>query len=576
MNPVLYVKYVSVSLLFSALGALLLLSGCGGSKRAQSGGGRLKSEKSQKISAFFIDAATKQAQQYPDEAIKLYEEVLKLDSDHAASLYNIARILFDQEKYAEALPYATKALKQDDSNLWYYTLLAEVYQKNKRLGDATRTMERAVAKFPDEMDLRLKLAGYYLGQKQFEEALAQYDYLEKHAGLNEAIVRQKKEIYLFINQPDQAIAEIRKLIERMPENTRFYYELYEVYRKLDRQQEALDLMRELAAEHPDDAFATFRMMEHYRQTGQNEKADSLMQDAFNNPAVPVETKVQFVYRILGNYPSGIEEGGRFAEGLVRRHPDNGKVLALRGYVYALEEKADSCRYYYRRAVDYDETNQQLWEQLLARDYELGMYDSLAADSEDAMVIFPNQAQFMYFNGLAHYQLRNYQKATRMLEKYTKYAELDAAMVAEVYTLLGDAYHYLKDYRQSDRYYNKALEKQPDNFTALNNYAYFLSLRNERLDTALKMIEKVIEAQPNNPSYQDTYGWILYKLQRFEEAVTWLEKAYQASGGGAVAEHLGDAYYQLGDLDKAREYWQKALEMGEDNEELRKKISTGKL
>ena len=74
-----------------------------------------------------------------------------------------------------------------------------------------------------------------------------------------------------------------------------------------------------------------------------------------------------------------------------------------------------------------------------------------------------------------------------------------------------------------------------------------------------------ELSPDNASFEDTYGWILYEQKKYTEALEWLHKA-EAHGGennGTILEHIGDAYFRSGNVDKAMEYWKKAKESGNE-------------
>jgi tetratricopeptide (TPR) repeat protein len=74
-----------------------------------------------------------------------------------------------------------------------------------------------------------------------------------------------------------------------------------------------------------------------------------------------------------------------------------------------------------------------------------------------------------------------------------------------------------------------------------------------------------ELSPDNASFEDTYGWILYQQQNYQQALEWLHKAEQHGGefNGTILEHLGDAYFRSGNLDKAMEYWKKAKATGDE-------------
>ena len=123
------------------------------------------------------------------------------------------------------------------------------------------------------------------------------------------------------------------------------------------------------------------------------------------------------------------------------------------------------------------------------------------------------------------------------------------------------------------FYEKALEYNPDNTLVLNNYAYFLSLDERDLDKALAMSGRVMELEPGNPTYIDTYGWVLYKLGRYEEAKTTLRQAValDADASGELLIHYGDILYALNDYFMASVYWKKAREAGYDPAEIESRL-----
>jgi Tfp pilus assembly protein PilF len=112
---------------------------------------------------------------------------------------------------------------------------------------------------------------------------------------------------------------------------------------------------------------------------------------------------------------------------------------------------------------------------------------------------------------------------------------------------------------------------------MNNYSYYLSLRKDSLMKAEKMSRLSLQIDPNNSSYQDTYGWILYQQEKYEEAKIWIERAIQnGEVSGVVLEHYGDVLYKLNQRDLALEYWHKAKVAGNGSEFLNKKIEDQKL
>ena len=138
--------------------------------------------------------------------------------------------------------------------------------------------------------------------------------------------------------------------------------------------------------------------------------------------------------------------------------------------------------------------------------------------------------------------------------------------------MGDSYNSLKKFKESNLSYEKALQLNPNNAYVLNNYAYYLSLRNEELEKAASMSKLSNELEANNASFQDTYAWVLFKQKNYKEARTWIEKAIKLNKESATQlEHYGDILYHLGEQDGAVEQWKLAQSKGEKSEILKKKI-----
>ena len=90
---------------------------------------------------------------------------------------------------------------------------------------------------------------------------------------------------------------------------------------------------------------------------------------------------------------------------------------------------------------------------------------------------------------------------------------------------------------------------------LNNYAYYLSLEGRKLRKALKMSRRTIELEPDNATYLDTYGWLLYLLHRPKEAKPYFKHAmlYGGKDSAVVLEHYSKVLEALGEQDLATYY-----------------------
>ncbi len=128
------------------------------------------------------------------------------------------------------------------------------------------------------------------------------------------------------------------------------------------------------------------------------------------------------------------------------------------------------------------------------------------------------------------------------------------------------------------YFEKLLTIDPNNILVLNNYAYYLSVRKEHLDKAERMSKKTIEMEPVNGTYLDTYAWILFQLNKYGDALKYIEKAYLNGGeeSAEINDHFGDILYKNSKKEMAKAYWLKAKELGKNDDVLEKKIESGNM
>jgi tetratricopeptide (TPR) repeat protein len=202
---------------------------------------------------------------------------------------------------------------------------------------------------------------------------------------------------------------------------------------------------------------------------------------------------------------------------------------------------------------------------------------MAHHADQALELFPNQSSLYIFQGTAYHALQKSDEAIYALEQGLLFAGNQQHLRFEALCRLGEAHHQAKNYAKSDSYYEQALIIKPEDLSLLNNYAYYLTLRKENLEKAKRMASKLIEKEPNNLTYLDTYGWVLYTLGDYSTAKQYLEKAATHSSNAVIIEHYGDLLFQLGAIDQAIIQWKKAKSLGgEVSPNIDKKISDKRL
>ncbi len=110
---------------------------------------------------------------------------------------------------------------------------------------------------------------------------------------------------------------------------------------------------------------------------------------------------------------------------------------------------------------------------------------------------------------------------------------------------------------------------PESVAALNALGYTLADRTDRYQEALELINRARAAEPDNAAITDSYGWVLYRLGRNEEALVALRQAFALQKDAEIAAHLAEVLWTLGRRDEARKYVEEAKRIDPDNRALKR-------
>ncbi|MEQ8418339.1 MAG: tetratricopeptide repeat protein [Imperialibacter sp.] len=514
------------------------------------------------------------------KAYELFSLSNDIDPKSSGVHYKMAQILAESGDFEKALTHANEAIKLDSDNKYYFLLTAEIYTNMSNFQEAASLYERMISTLPNNESYLFDLAALYIYQDKLDKALDVYNRAEDFFGVLEEITYQKQQIFIQQGKIDLAIAEGQKLIDTYPDESDYKLTLAEVLISNQKEKEAIPYLEAVLRDNPSNAQASVRLSEIYRKNGQTEKAMESLHNAFSNPSLNVNAKVQLLAGYIAQLPNPeLETAAKeLAVDLIEAHPDNVDAQAISGDLEFRLGNKEKARGFYLRALELDNTNYNLWQNVISIEMELEDYQGAAQHAEQAIEIFPNQALLYYFGGTAYLVKKDYRRAANNLEAGKKLATSDPDLSGFIIGQLGDAYNGLEDYPKSDAAYEEALKINSDNDYVLNNYSYYLSLRKEKLDRALELSKRLVEKNPDNGTYLDTHAWVLYVRGDYKESKFYLEKALADSENvsGTIVEHYGDVLFRLGKIDEAVEQWKKAKSMKDTTKLIDKKIADRKL
>ncbi|SEK61071.1 Tetratricopeptide repeat-containing protein [Pseudoxanthomonas sp. GM95] len=114
---------------------------------------------------------------------------------------------------------------------------------------------------------------------------------------------------------------------------------------------------------------------------------------------------------------------------------------------------------------------------------------------------------------------------------------------------------------------RVLVTDPTNTAALNALGYTLADRTDRYKEALELIDRARAAEPDEPAILDSYGWVLYRMGRRDEALVQIRRAFTLMKDPEIAAHLGQLLWEQGHKDEARKYFDEARKLDPENRSL---------
>lgn len=535
-------------------------------------------EEISEATAIYLDGVKQKVLENYGEASELFKKVLALEPQHAAANYELAKIAKEQGNLASAEKYIRTATAADKENKWFKMELAEILRNEQKIDESIEVYEQIIDQFQSNPQLYYQIAMMYLYKGDYKNAIRYYDKIENEVGINERLSVQKQKLYMQIGEKQKAITELEKLIETQPGNVKYYNLLANLYTSEKQFDKAEQVYKKAQKISPDDAYVHINLADIYRKQGKSEQAFQELKKGFKNPDLSFDSKVQILrtyYSVSELYSAQKAQAMALGKVLVETHPNESRARSVYADFLYRDNKTNEAREQFKKAIQLDSSRFYNWERYLSTMIESSDFQEMTETAKSAKELFPMQPVIYLYSGIAHLQLKAFDKAEKDLTTGIKLVAGNEALKTQFRIYLGEVYHEKKNYDLSDEYFEKAIKSDPNNSFTLNNYSYYLSLRGEKLKTAEKYAQKAIELDPENVNNQDTYGWVLFKMKRYEEARFWIQKAYDSSENpsGTVVEHLGDVYYELGKVEKAVDLWKEAREAGETTGEIDKKIKT---
>jgi tetratricopeptide (TPR) repeat protein len=511
------------------------------------------------------------------EAVMHLSRAITLNPSSAASHYELAGLYMYLGDLKKATYLAERAVRLNPNQEWYKILLAELYKASGKIADAVKVTGELIKLSPGNPEYYYQRAEMFRYLKKYDAALKEFDNIENIFGFSEQVALSREELWLLKGDENKALAEIQKLVIFFPGETRYLGMLAETYMNRKNLVEAWKYYSKMLETDSTNGLLRLSLAEYYRLNREYDKSFGEMKRAFASQDVYIDTKVRMLVSMITymNASSELKEQVySLIQILLETHPDEPQPHAFYADFLINEREYEQARNELRIVLQSEKKQYMIWEQLLILNSQLNDFASLLDESEKALEYFPNQPMVYYFKGLALYSMKLDSAAVPVLNTGADMVINNDPLRLQFYNILAESCNRIKDYGCSDYNMERALQLDPQNLPLLNNYAYYLSVRKEKLDKAEKMSRITIEVENSNSTYLDTYAWVLYQQGNYKKALEYIEEAMKHGGknNGVITEHYGDILFKTGQKDQAVSQWEKARELGNKSLVLERKIN----
>lgn len=538
----------------------------------------LSEELQRKYDYFFLEATRLRINGDYAASLDMLEHCLALKPGDPASLYELSQYYLVLKNESKGMRYLETAVRNDPDNYWFASGLVNMYLQRSRLDDAARLLEDMSERFPSKVDTYYLLMQIYDNQQAYEKEIAMLDRLEQMTEKSEQFTMQKVNVYDKMGDGQGAVREILNLIEQFPTELDYVVLLGDQYLKNGQPDEALEAYTSVLAKEKDHAMASYSMASYYEKIGDKESYQKQLDDILLNPKVESTRRLDVMDRYIeetDRTEGGVERITALLDKMMEMETENPDIpLLYAQYLYSknMREKAAPVL---EKTLEIDPTNSAARMTLLGDAVRALNYPEIIRLCKQGTQSNPDELEFYYYLAIAYNHDGMVDEVITTCKEAISQVkdETDRNMVSDFYAILGDSYHQKGLKEEAFQAYDTCLEYNSSNISALNNYAYYLSLERRDLDRAEEMSYKTIKAEPKNATYLDTYAWILFEKESYVQAKIYIDNAVKSDTiqSADILEHCGDIYYMNNLPGEALEFWNKAKSLGGSSDALEEKI-----
>lgn len=512
---------------------------------------------------FLVEALRQKYNGNINEAAALFKKCIELDKEKAVPYYELAQIYSGAGMTEDAVQSATIAARREPGNYWYQLACGTIYTQYQQKDSALVYFRRALKADRKAVEVNTILAGLYAEQGDIERADSLFTVLDSIGAMNEDMYLMMISGLIMKGDLEEAAGRASVLIEKHPGEIRYKALLADIYQEDKKTERSDSIYREIIEKNPDDIESQLFYLMNLVYKKEYSGIDVFLNNIFKSGIVDRDRKIAVAGRIL-NDTAYIKENTESVEKslliLENMYPDDVEVLSLRPGMYEAAGETEKAAGRYEELIENIKPGFYFKERLILLYAGKREYEKLLKLAEEYSRENNRSLLGKVYYAIAAMELKKYDVAENELKKAMILAGNSDELKVQVLSMMGDLKYRMKQYDESYKLYDEALAITPDDPLILNNYAYFLAEGEKELRRALKMAEKVMQSEGNNPTYIDTYAWVLYKMGKYREALKAMNRIFENEGekDPELLEHMGYIKNALKKCDEAVVFWEMAL------------------
>jgi len=477
---------------------------------------------------------------------------------------------------------AVKSLERayllDPDNQWYTLAYLNALGAGEQYDTIKVILKEKIKSDPEEVEWEYQLATVYFSQGKPKKAIRTLEKIEKERGFSEKVTLLKASIYETEEEYELALQELEKVMVLFPEAVQFRIVAAELCLKSEKEEEAARYYLEILEVDSTNIFALTNLTDYYRKKEDYSSSFKYLTRSFSNEMIDARRKMAILSyylseeRFVNNFTEDLE---RLLNVLIEVHPDEYEARLMASDFHIQTRAYDKAYWHLMAYLGEKGGNYPTYMQAILLANAGSLNEELIRITGEALKYFPDSADIRFFRGIGYYEKGEYEELIDNFDSISFNDFSSEEYSSQSIMLYAEALYRLEDYSRSDSLFESLIEDEPDNYMVLNNYSYYLAERGEKLKQAESWSREAITKNPDNATFLDTYAWVLYKMEEYEEAEKYIMKAMDKGGKNdpEINEHAGDIQVALKSMEIARSYYQKAIILGGDKSKLEGKIDS---